>query len=90
MTNPRPVSESSRRGESDSALPIFMRPIFDLVFLKTGENGVSTKIGKADLNSPRRAVFVGYLGLAVALTVRWEIYFFYLQAKNYYLSFSTR
>ena len=55
---------------------IFVRPIFDLVFLKTGENGVSTKIGRADLNSPRRAVFAGYLGLAVTLTVPWEIDFF--------------
>ena len=73
MTNPRPVSESSRRGESRSAMSIFVRPIFDLVFLKTGENGVSTKIGKADLNSPQRAVFVGYLGSAVALSVRWKI-----------------
>ena len=54
---------------------IFVRPIFDLVFLKTGENGVSTKIYMADLNSPRRAVFVGYLGSAVALTVPWEIDF---------------
>ena len=54
---------------------IFVRPIFDLVFLKTGENGVSTKIYMADLNSPRRAVFAGYLGSAVALTVPWEINF---------------
>ena len=65
---------------------IFVRPIFDLVFLKTGESGVPTKIYMADLNSPRRAVFVGYLGSAVALTVAWQIDFFYLQAKNYYLS----
>ena len=53
-----------------------MRPTFDLVFLKTGENKVPTKIDQADLNSPRRAVFVGYLGSAVALTVSWEINFF--------------
>ena len=52
-----------------------MRPTFDLVFLKTGENKVPTKIDQADLNSPRRAVFAGYLGSAVALTVRWEINF---------------
>ena len=52
-----------------------MRAIFDLLFLKTGKNGVSTKIGQADLNSPRRAVFAGYLGSAVALTVPWEIDF---------------
>ena len=50
-----------------------MQPTFDLVFLKTGKNKVPTKIYMADLNSPRRAVFAGYLGLAVALTVRWEI-----------------
>ena len=50
-------------------MSIFVRPIFDLVFLKTGESGVPTKIDMADLNSPRRAVFVGYLGSAVALTV---------------------
>ena len=54
---------------------IFVRPIFDLVFLKTGESEVPTKIYMADLNSPRRTVFVGYLGLAVALTVPWEINF---------------
>ena len=69
MTNPRPVSESSRRGKSRSSMTIFVQPISDLVFLNTGESGVSTKIVMADLNSPRRAVFVGYLGSAVALTV---------------------
>ena len=52
-----------------------MRPAFDLVFLKTGKNKVPTKIGKADLNLPQRAVFARYLGSAVALTVRWEIDF---------------
>ena len=56
-------------------MTIFVRPIFDLLFLKTGENGVSTKIDMADLNSSRRAVFAGYLGSAVALTVPWEINF---------------
>ena len=75
MTNPRPVSESSCRGKSRSAMYIFVRPIFDLVFLKTGENVVSTKMYMADLNSSRRAVFVGYLGSAVALTVPLEINF---------------
>ena len=56
-------------------MSIFMRPIFDLVFLKTGKNGVPTKIDIADLNFSRQAVFAGYLGLAVALTVPWEINF---------------
>ena len=61
-------------------MTIFVRPIFDLVILKTGENGVSTKIVMADLNSPRRAVFAGYMGSAVALTVPWEIDFNYFLA----------
>ena len=67
---------------------IFVRPIFDLVFLKTGESGVSTKIVMADLNSPRRAVFVGYLGSAVALTVPWEINFstYKLNTVTYHFS----
>ena len=43
----------------------------------------------ADLNSPRRAVFAGYLGSAVALTVPWEINFNLLQVSNYYLSLCT-
>ena len=49
-----------------------MRSTFDLVFLKICENRVSTKMVMVDLNSPRQAVFAGYLGSAVALTVRWE------------------
>ena len=71
-------------------MPIFVRPIFDLVFLKTGKNKVPTKIGTADLNSSRREVSETGLEFVVALTVRWEINFFYLQAKNCYLSLFPR
>ena len=56
-------------------MSIFVQPIFDVSFLKTCQNKVSAKIDTADLDSPRRAVFAGYLGSAVALTVRSEINF---------------
>ena len=56
-------------------MSIFVRPIFDVSFSKTWQNQVSAKIGTADLNSPRQTFFSGYLGPAVALTVRLEIDF---------------
>ena len=39
-----------------SALSIFVKSIFDLLFFETSENRVPTKIDKADLDSPRRIV----------------------------------
>ena len=53
-TIPRPPWESTRRGESKSALTIFVKFIFDLLFFETSEYRVPTKIVKADLDSPRR------------------------------------
>ena len=52
----RPPLESSRRGEFRSALSIFVKSIFDLLFFETSENRVPTKIDKADLDSPRQIV----------------------------------
>ena len=54
MTIPRPPLENSRREESESALTIFVKFIFDLLFFETSEYRVPTKIVKADLDSPRR------------------------------------
>ena len=53
-TIPRPPLESSQRGESKSALTIFVKFIFDLLLFETSEYRVPTKIVKADLDSPRR------------------------------------
>ena len=79
MTNPRPVSESSWQGESGSAVPIFVQPIFDVSFLKTSQNKVSAKIGTAGFDLPQRAVFAGYLDLAVLSPYgSFEIFFCFL------------
>ena len=42
-TIPRPPFESSRRGESNSALTIFVKFIFDLYFLKQVNTGSEQK-----------------------------------------------
>ena len=66
-----PPLESSRRGEFRSALSIFVKSIFDLLFFETSENRVPTKIDKADLDSPRRELSNGGLESVVTLLVRW-------------------
>ena len=56
MTIPRPPLEGCQRGEFRSALTIFIKSIFDLLFVETSENRVPRKIVKADLDSPSRIV----------------------------------
>ena len=53
-TIPRPPLENSRWGEFVSALTIFVKSIFYLLFFERSENRVPTKIVKTDLDSPRR------------------------------------
>ena len=53
-TIPRPPLESSRRGEFRSAVTIFVKSIFGVLFFETCENRVLTKIVTVDLDLPRR------------------------------------
>ena len=54
MTLSRPPLESSQREESKSALTIFVKFIFDLLFQNNVPNIAQRKIVKADLDSRRR------------------------------------
>ena len=53
-TIPRPPLEISWQGEFRSAVTIFVKFIFGVLFFETCENRVPTKIVTADLDSPRR------------------------------------
>ena len=53
-TLPRPPLESSRLGESRSAVTIFVKSIVGVLFSETYENMAGTKIVMTDLDSPRR------------------------------------
>ena len=53
MTIPRPLLESSRQGESRSAVTIFVKSMFGVLFFETCEKRVPTKIVTPDLESPR-------------------------------------
>ena len=53
-TIPRPPLKSSRQGESRSTGYIFLWSFFDLLFLKTSENRIPTKIYPAESDSSRR------------------------------------
>ena len=68
-------TKSSQRAASNGGWYIFLLEFSPLIFEKTGENIVPTKIDNPPLNSPRRAVFTSYLGSARALTDFWQIDF---------------
>ena len=55
-TIPRPLLKSSWLRESISDLTILVKSIFNLLFLETSENMVSTKIVKEDLDLPSRII----------------------------------
>ena len=71
----RPPYWSIRRGESDSAGTILVGALFLHVLKKKAPKKDHTKIVPADLDSPRRELFVRGLGFVVALSVRWQIDF---------------
>ena len=72
----RPPQTSIRRGESGSIWSIFVRTLFSHVSKSERPNMDFTNIDQEDLDSPRRELSNGGLGVVVTLTVFFENCFF--------------